>query len=107
MTPGWVSISPSRNLYQIGKLSELVVTVQRIVASMTWMPACAGMTSLRERAIPSHSRAGGNPETIGFLGMPGLIEQLQITFDHDFDIDTDPDTTRGSRTKKCTKGEAP
>ncbi|TVR01811.1 MAG: hypothetical protein EA399_01410 [Desulfovibrionales bacterium] len=37
---------------------NIPITSQKLVASMTWMPAFAGMTSLEAHATFSHSRAG-------------------------------------------------
>ena len=63
----------------------ILVTSQKLVASMTWMPAFAGMTSLGEHAISVIPAQAGIQGQRQFQSLPGLFEQLQIDFDSDFD----------------------
>jgi hypothetical protein len=53
-----------------------MVTSQKNVASMTWMPAFAGMTRLGEYAISVIPAQAGIQRRRQFQSLSGLFEQL-------------------------------
>jgi hypothetical protein len=56
----------------------MLLASQKLVASMTWMPAFAGMTSLGEHAISVISARAGIQGQRQFQSLPGLFEQLRM-----------------------------